>query len=183
MSITSVQKTSLLVGILAIAGVGAFVYFDPLDLDLLGLKQKPAVLHPASPTHGAVPAAQPPAAALKPTVTPAQAKTSSAALPTKSPAPVATSPVAVPKVAIAPAQVKPPPAATPSPNSAPVTVAPVAPVPGLATDQSPQQPMKLSKETGTSKPAAEKPARPKNLDLRYCLDLETDAAIAKCAGE
>ena len=25
--------------------------------------------------------------------------------------------------------------------------------------------------------------RPKNLDLRHCLDLESNAAIAKCAGE
>lgn len=183
MSITSVQKTSLLVGILAIVGAGAFVYFDPLDLDLLGLKQKPAVSHPASSTHGAVPAVQPPATALKPSVTPTQTKTSSAAPPTQSPAPAATSPVAVPKAALAPTQVKPPVAATPSANSAPVTVVPVATPPALATAQTPQQPMKLSKETEISKPAAEKPARSKNLDLRYCLDLETDAAIAKCAGE
>lgn len=31
-------------------------------------------------------------------------------------------------------------------------------------------------------PAKGKP-RPKSLDLRHCLELKTDAAIAKCAGE
>jgi hypothetical protein len=31
-------------------------------------------------------------------------------------------------------------------------------------------------------PAKGKP-RPKNLDLRHCLELKTDAEIAKCAGE
>ncbi|HEY8888099.1 MAG TPA: hypothetical protein VIM35_06410 [Gallionella sp.] len=44
--------------------------------------------------------------------------------------------------------------------------------------------MESSKSTGTSgKPAIDKPMRSKNLDLRHCLELETDAAIAKCAGE
>lgn len=33
------------------------------------------------------------------------------------------------------------------------------------------------------KPAKAKSARSKSLDLRHCLDLETNAAIAKCAGE
>jgi len=98
MSITSVQKTSLLVVILIIVGAGAFVYFDPLDLDLLSLKQKPAAAKPAiphvassqavtpphpmeapvaapSPAHIAVPAAQPPIASLNPAVTPTQTKT------------------------------------------------------------------------------------------------------------
>jgi len=152
MSITSVQKTSLLAGILVIIGGGAFVYFDPLDLDLLGLKQKPAVAHPAAPAHAAVPAAQPPAAALKAPVAPTQAK--------------------------APA------AATPSPTSAPVAVAPVVTPPDAAAAQAPQPPLKLLKAIKTaSKPATDKPTRPKNLDLRHCLDLETNAAIAKCAGE
>lgn len=32
-------------------------------------------------------------------------------------------------------------------------------------------------------PAKAKKTRPKNLDLRHCLDLKTDAEIAKCAGE
>jgi len=199
MSITSVQKTSLLVVILIIVGAGAFVYFDPLDLDLLSLKQKPAAAKPAiphvassqavtpphpmeapvaapSPAHIAVPAAQPPIASLKPAVTPTQTKTT-AATPASSPAPAATSTVTVPKAAIAPAQTKVPVATTSNAAS-------VAPTPVLATAQTPQKPLKLSKETENAiKPAVEKPARPKNQDLRYCLDLEIDAAIAKCAGE
>jgi hypothetical protein len=44
--------------------------------------------------------------------------------------------------------------------------------------------MKLAKTTkSSSAPAVDKPVRSKNLDLRHCLKLETDAAIAKCAGE
>jgi hypothetical protein len=48
--------------------------------------------------------------------------------------------------------------------------------------------MKLADETkkeakSARKPAPAKPVRPKNLDLRHCLDLEDNAAIAKCAGE
>jgi len=43
------------------------------------------------------------------------------------------------------------------------------------------EPSKMTK--AGSKPAIDKPMRPKNLDLRHCLELETDAAIAKCAGE
>ncbi len=33
------------------------------------------------------------------------------------------------------------------------------------------------------KPAKAKKRRSQNLDLRHCLDLKTDAEIAKCAGE
>ena len=179
----SVQKASLLVGILAIAGGGAFVYFDPLDLDLLGLKQKSAVAQPAAPKHIAVPAVQPPAAAPKTAVAQTQTKASAVPPPTPSHAPAAASPVAAPKAAVAPTQAKAPASATPSPVSAPVAVAPAAPAP-VAAAAVQQPPMKLSEETKTAgKPAIDKPTRPKNLDLRHCLDLETDAAIAKCAGE
>jgi hypothetical protein len=178
---SSVQKTSLLVGILAIVGGGAFVYFDPLDLDLLGLKQKSAVAQPAAPKHIAVPAAQPPAP--KAAVPQTQTKASVAVPPpASSPAPAVSSPVAAPKAAVVSTQAKAPASATPatpSPVSAPVAVAPAAPAPVAE-----QPPMKLSKETKTaSKPAIDKPTRPKNLDLRHCLDLDNDAAIAKCAGE
>jgi hypothetical protein len=185
MSITSVQKTSLLVGILAIVGAGAFVYFDPLNLDLLGLKQKPAVSHPSAPAHVVAPTVKPPVAALKPAVTPTEAKTI-VAKPTPSPATGITSTVAVPKAEIAPPQVKAPAAATPSATPKSVSAAPASAATPLEmpTAQAPQQPMKLSKETETvKKPVVDKPARPKNLDLRYCLDLETNEAIAKCAGE
>lgn len=185
MSITSVQKTSLLAIILVIIGGGAFVYFDPLDLDLLGLKQKPAVAHPAVPTHAAAPAAQPPATALKAPVAPTQAKAAVAVpSPKPLPAPAATSPATAPKAAVAPTQAKAPAAATPSPTSAPVAVAPAVTPPEAAAAQAPQPPLKLSKVIETaSKPAIDKPTKPKNLDLRHCLDLETNAAIAKCAGE
>ncbi len=166
---SSVQKTSLLVGILVIIGVGAFVYFDPMDLNLQGLKQKPA------------------AAAPKSAIAPTRTKASVAVpRPAPSPAPAATSPAAAPKVAAAPTQAKAPAAATPpapSPTAAPAATPAAAP-PVAAAAQVPQQPMKLSKVTMTaSKPAIDKPTRAKNQDLRHCLDLETDAAIAKCAGE
>ena len=144
-------KSLVLVGILVIIGGGAFVYFDPMDMDLLGMKQKPAV---------AKSAAQLPSAAPKPAVAPTQAK----------------APVAAPAT-VAPIQAKAPvaaPPATPSPAATPVAALAQAALP----------PMKLSQETKTaSRPAIDKPMRSKNLDLRHCLDLEIDAAIAKCAGE
>ena len=126
-------KSLVLVGILVIIGGGAFVYFDPLDMNLLGLKQKSAVAQPAATPHAA------------------------------------------PKAAVASTQTKAPAAATaPSPTAVPVTAAP----PFVAAAAQAPQP-KLSKTIKT----ASKPDRAKNLDLRHCLDLEIDAAIAKCAGE
>lgn len=173
---SSVQKTLLLVGILIIIGGGAFVYFDPLDMDLLGMKQKPAAAKPAIP-HVASSKAVAPPPVKAPVAAPSQAP---------SPAPVATPPIAAPKAAEAPTQAK--------ASAAPVAT-PAAPTPVAAAVQVPQPPMKLPEETKTagesktaepkaaSKPAPGKPERPKNLDLRHCLELETDAAIAKCAGE
>ena len=172
---SSVQKTLLLVGILIIIGGGAFVYFDPLDLDLLGLKQKPAAAKPAIPHVASSKAVAPPPQMKAPVAAPSPA-----------PAPAATPPVAAPKAAEAPTQAK--------ASAAPVAT-PAAPTPVAAAVQVPQPPMKLSEETKiagesktaeprtASKPAPSKPERPKNLDLRHCLELETDAAIAKCAGE
>ncbi|HXU93701.1 MAG TPA: hypothetical protein VFP33_08610 [Gallionella sp.] len=40
-----------------------------------------------------------------------------------------------------------------------------------------------AKPTTPAKRVKVKRPRPKNLDLRHCLDLKTDAEIAKCAGE
>jgi hypothetical protein len=171
MSITSSQKTSLLVGILVIMGGAAFVYFDPLDQDLLGLKQKPAVAQPAAPPHAATPVAKPPAAVPKVAVVPVQAKApvvATGAAPTPTAAPALTSPAATAKAAVVPVQAK-----------ALVAATPVATPPAVAMAQASQPPMKLSKAIKT----ASMPDRPKNLDLRHCLDLDTDAAIAKCAGE
>jgi hypothetical protein len=160
------SKKLLLVGILLIAAGGAFVYLDPLDLDLLGLKQKPAAV-PHVPTPVAKPAVVPRAV-----VATAQTKASIAV---PSPAPAASP---APKAAVAPTQANKSEGATAAAPSQCVSP-PVATPPVEASAQAPQPPMKLSK---TTKPASE-PVRPKNQDLRYCLDLESDAAIAKCAGE
>lgn len=180
-------RNLVLVGILVIAGGAAFVYFDPLDLDLLGLKKETVVAKPA-PARAATPAAHPP----KPPVTTAQAQ-APAAPPAAIPAPAAApsvpaaqSPAAAPKAAVATSQA-PAPAATPVvPPAAAIPAAPLAaPVP----DQAMQPPLKLSssiksgKNPQPDKPQSEKPVRPKDQDLRHCLELETDAAIAKCAGE
>jgi hypothetical protein len=83
-------------------------------------------------------------------------------------------------------------------------IAPAAPsstaVPDAAAAEALQSPLKLSttikaaktksksaqatdKPTTSAKTTAGKPVIPKDADLRHCLELETDAAIAKCAGE
>ncbi|WP_435627458.1 hypothetical protein [Candidatus Ferrigenium straubiae] len=61
-----------------------------------------------------------------------------------------------------------PPVAQPAATAKPAAPAPV---------QEPQP------EAKPSTPAKAKSSRSKNLDLRHCLELENDAAIAKCAGE
>ncbi len=60
-------------------------------------------------------------------------------------------------------------------SAVPATVAESTPA---APAKKPQPAMKRS----TSGKHAKGP-RPKNLDLRHCLELESNAAIAKCAGE
>jgi len=61
---------------------------------------------------------------------------------------------------------------------------PAASVPPVAVAaRVPQPAMKPAPAKVTGKPAIDKPMKPKNLDLRHCLDLKTDAEIAKCAGE
>ncbi|HSM99359.1 MAG TPA: hypothetical protein VLS47_10135 [Gallionella sp.] len=142
MSITSVQKTWILVGVLVIAGGAAFVYFDPMDLDLLGLKTSaPVVVQPAAPARAA------PKAAVAPVKAPVAA------------APVASAPAA--------------------PVAAPPQPAPVATTPPVEAFEPTMQPAMKPAPVMT----AGKPERPRNLDLRHCLELETNAAIAKCAGE
>jgi hypothetical protein len=165
MNIISRQKKWVLVGILVVIGGGAaFVYFDPLGLDLLGSKKSSAVVQPVAPPRVKAPAAQATAAAPKAAVAPVQAN----------------APVAAPSAAPSPtaAPVAPPPTATP------VVAAPAA-TPSVATPaQALQPPLKLSKTIKTAKKSVTgKPNRPKDLDLRNCLDLEDDKAIAKCAGE
>lgn len=167
-------KKLVLLGILVIAAGAAFVYLDPLDMNLLGMKKAAVVAKPGMPH------VVPKAAA------PAQPKAPMALhSPAAPPAPAATSPVAVPKTVTAtPAKTSVvATSSTPAPAVAPAPAVPAANN-AVAEAQIPQPPMKLSKQTKTaSKPAVDKPPRPKNLDLRHCLDLQTDAEIAKCAGE
>lgn len=147
------RKILLLIGMLVIVAAGAFVYLDPLDLNLLGLKQEPAVAKPVAPTLSAAPVVHPPAT--KPV----------AAVAAPHPAPV---PAPVTAMSAAASKAEEPAAA--GPVAAPI--------------RAPQPPIKSSNTTkSSSTPAIDKPLRPKNLDLRHCLKLETDAAIAKCAGE
>jgi hypothetical protein len=165
MSIISGQKKWVLLGILVVMGGGAaFVYFDPLDLDLLGSKNSSAVVQPVAPPRVAATAAKSPVTAPKAAAAPAQViapVAAPAASPSPAAAPVATMPAATPVVA------------------APVVTPSVA-----APAQALQPPLKLSKTIKTAKKSvAVKPDRPKDQDLRSCLDLEDDKVIAKCAGE
>ena len=145
------RKVWLLVGLLVILAAGAFVYLDPMDLNLLGLKQATVVAIPAAKKHTTAPVVRHPAAAPK----------AAAELQAKAPAPIPSSP--------APAEAEPAPAPAQATASAVPSVAPVIPAPPVI------KPAPVE--------AKSKPVRPKNLDLRHCLKLETDAAIAKCAGE
>ena len=162
-------KNLVLVGIVVIAGGAAFVYFDPLGLDLLGSKKSTTVAQPVVPPRAAA------------TAKPAVAGPKAAAAPAQANAPVAAAPAA------------PSPTAKPAVAPTPVVAAPVA-TPSVATPaQSIEPPLKLAKTITTEKKPSQpgqpgskatgKPERAKNLDLRHCLELETDAAIAKCAGE
>jgi hypothetical protein len=156
MDITPQLKKGILAGILVIiAGGGAFVYFDPLGLNLLGLKAPPPVVQPVVRPHAVVPAAHPPAAA-----------SIAASAPVQAVAPAASSPVVAPVSAPAQALQSSPKLDEPSKT---------ATKPALAGQ--------VASKPATSKPATGKPERARDLDLRHCLELENDAAIAKCAGE
>jgi len=144
-----VDRTKLLLaGILVIAAAGAFVYLDPMDLGLLGSKKSSVVAKPATAPHTPMPVAKPPVIVPKAAVAPAQTKASVAVSPL-SPAPAATSPVAAPK-AVATKQ-----ATMPAASAPPVAVA----------TQVPQPAMKPAPASITSKPE-----RPKDQDLRHCLE-------------
>jgi len=162
-------KNLVLVGIVVIAGGAAFVYFDPMGLDLLGSKKSTTVAQPVVPPRAST--------AAKPAVAGPKAAQTNAPV---AAAPAAPSPTAKPVVA-------------PAPALTPVVAAPVA-TPSVASPaQAIEPPLKLAKTITTEKKptqtgqpgskATGKPERAKNLDLRHCLELETDAAIAKCAGE
>lgn len=66
-------------------------------------------------------------------------------------------------------------------------VAAASAVPATATGSTPATSAKEShpamKHSISGKHAKAKQPRSKNLDLRHCLELESNAAIAKCAGE
>jgi hypothetical protein len=173
------KRNLVLVGILVIAGGAAFVYLDPLELDLLGLKKDTVAAKPAPP-HVATQVKQPAKAPGSPVqaqapIAPPAAKPVAAA-----PAvPAAQPPAAAPKTAPVPS---PAPAVTSASTAA--TTVPAAEPAVAAPGQPMQPPLKLSKSIKAEKsPPPEKPIRPKDQDLRHCLELETDAAIAKCAGE
>lgn len=161
MNIKKLVAVGILV-VIIIGGIGAYMFLYPQEV-----KVSHAVVAPKAPPRVAVPAAQPP--------------------------------VAAPKAAVAPAQVIAPvsaPSAAPSRIAAPVTLPPAA-SPVVATPaQALQPPLQLSKTiktankssksskaTSTQPTTSTQPKRPKNSDLRNCLDLEDDKAIAKCAGE
>ena len=171
MRISSGRKTLLLVGILAVCGA-AFLYLDPLELDLLGLQQHAVVTKPAPAPHPAAPAAHP----LAPATAAAPANVAaSSVLPFGAGAPQAMN-AAHPTVVVQHASV---PAETPS-TAVPVTpaTAPVAAPAEVAQPATPAKPVKTAKKTAPAKRSI-----PRDADLRHCLDLDTDAAIAKCAGE
>ena len=173
------RKVLLLVGLLVVVGAGAFVYLDPMDLDLLGLKQEQVVAKPA-----AAPAVLPHAAVPKKSVAqtqnkaalPAAAPAAEPAVTKTKPARIAVLPSAAPKVVALPApavEPVPAPAAEASNATAETAAMPAEPMPVAAVAPPAVKPAK----------AESKPPRPRNLDLRHCLELKTDAEIAKCAGE
>jgi hypothetical protein len=75
--------------------------------------------------------------------------------------------------------------AQPAPAQPTQPVAAASAVPATVTESTSAAPAKktqpAAKRTTSGKHA--KAPHPKNLDLRYCLELETNVAIAKCAGE
>jgi hypothetical protein len=144
-------KKLLPVVILVVIGGAAFVYFDPLDLDLLGLKKDSVVAQHVVTPRVAAPVAQPSTAALKAAVAAAQA----------------IAPVSAPSAA---------PSRTAAPVAPLLAAAPVVTKPVQVLEQS-------TKPSKPIKTAEAKPERSKTADLRYCLKLETNEAIAKCAGE
>lgn len=55
--------------------------------------------------------------------------------------------------------------------------------PAAETATEPAPPAQAPQPAVKSPTPAKGQPRPKNLDLRHCLELKTDAEIAKCAGE
>ena len=165
MSIMSGQKTWQLLGVLAIAGGAAFVYFDPLGLDPLGLKSGGSAAKSAAAPNG-----HPTPVAPKAAVAPAKASISAASA--VLPATGAAATLAAPSSAVV---------AT-SPVSAEVA-SPAAQVQSLPPPSKSSKTAMSAKKISEPGKSAGGPMKPMDSDLRYCLKLDTDAAIAKCAGE
>jgi len=189
MNITPQQKkTGILVGILLILGGGAFVYLDPLDLDLLGLNPPPPVKKPVRkpPVKAPVKAPQTkpamPATASAPVAAGTQMAASSpmatSASPSTSPmSPDQSTALSLKQKSTTDSTKQ---AQTEANNKQEMSMPVVEDKP--ATDEA--KPMANSSGSfATNKTASSKPERPKDQDLRYCLDLPTNAEIAKCAGE
>jgi hypothetical protein len=177
MDIMSGWKKWILLAVVAVVGGAVFVYFDPFNLDLLGHKVATVVAAPKVSPHVATPAAKP-ANSLPP------AQQSSAA----SKAPVAA--IQVPVSAVPPAvqqqsvkAVTPAPAATS--NAKPVQATQSSkPEDAVKSEHKASQPSQTELKSATTKKLAqEHKIYPKDADLRHCLELESNAAIAKCAGE
>ena len=182
----------LIVGFLIVIGGAAFIYFDPLDMDILGLKPASPVVTSKAPPHVAARAAKPPVVQPQIAVAPVPVSAPAAA-PSQASAPVAvTAQVSAP--AAAPTQAAKP--VAPTPMATPRVVTPPVEKPGLVSPppsifvKNIKAGNKLSKhgKLPADKPAINqsvinKPDRPKNLDLRHCLELESPQAIAICAGE
>jgi hypothetical protein len=158
------NKTLVAIGVFVVICIGAFLYLDPLDLDLFG-KERPATVAVATPTVAAAPPAKPAAQSSK-----APSPASRAQMPANKP----QVPVAAPKPASEPVRQA----------VAAVTASASAPAAEAQQAQAPLPPLKLDKSIKIPKKMlVAKVAKPKNLDLRFCLKLKTDAEIAKCAGE
>ena len=149
------RKQWILVGILVVVGGGAaFVFFDPLGLDLLGGKPVAAAVKPVA------------APVPKPAVAPNAAS---------APVPV-SAPSAAPSQIVAPVS---------SPVAAPTVAKPPVAAQALKLAQSIKAAHTNENEVAHKQPVPHKSAdsRSRSADLRDCLKLETDTAIAKCAGE
>lgn len=190
MSISSKQKAVILSIVVIAIGGAAFAYFDPLDLDLLGLKStsvssKSTTAKPAAPG-AALQAGKPPATTSTPkAVTSSTPVPLPAGMPAGTPAPKATpapaamhnaNPVAAPATASLPVPAGMP-AGMPAPKTAPAPAA-MSSANSVAAVLAPAvQPAKSFKKSPSEA------VYPPSVDLRHCLDQPTPQEIAKCAGE
>ena len=72
---------------------------------------------------------------------------------------------------------------TPPPASPPAAAASAVTAPEAAPATPEKKAEVVAKPSTSGKRTKARTERPKDLDLRHCLELESNAAIAKCAGE